>query len=66
MLKIEFTEADIAQISHWKNHHPHHRVRKKMAVLYLKSQNLSHKDIKRLEQICENTLLSFFFRIPKT
>ena len=59
MLKINFTETEIEQLFYWKERHPHPRVRKKMSVLYLKSQKLPHKDIKRLEQISENTLLAY-------
>lgn len=59
MLKIEFTETEVAELFYWKERHPHPRVRKKMSVLHLKSQNLPHKEIKQLERICENTLLGY-------
>lgn len=59
MLKIDFTDDDVTELFYWKERHPHARVRKKMSVLYLKSQNLPHKEIKRLEQISENTLLGY-------
>ena len=57
MLKIDFTDDEATELLYWKERHPHAKVRKKMSVLYLKSQNLPHKEIKRLERISENTLL---------
>lgn len=59
MLKIDFTSEAITQLNYERYHHPHPRVQRKMNVLYLKSQNISHKEIKRLERICENTLLRY-------
>lgn len=59
MLKINFSEEEITELFYCKEHHPHPRVRKKMSVLYLKSQKLSHKEIKRLERISEITLLAY-------
>ena len=59
MLKIDFTAEESTELLYWKEHHPHPRVRKKMSVLYLKSQKISHKEIKRLERISECTLLKY-------
>ena len=59
MLKIDFTPGVIAQLNYERYHHPHPRVQRKMNVVYLKSQDVSHKEIKRLERICENTLLGY-------
>jgi len=59
MLRLEFTEEVIDELRYERYHHPHPRVQCKMSVLYLKSQGMSHKDIKRLEQISENTLLGY-------
>ena len=59
MLKINFTDEESTELLYWKEHHSHARVRKKMSVLYLKSQKLTHKEIKRLERISENTLLKY-------
>jgi len=59
MLNFEFTEETRKALNHERFHHPHPRVRRKMSVLYLKSQGLSHKEIKRIECICENTLLHY-------
>ena len=59
MLKLEFTEEIIEELAYERYHHPHPRVQRKMSVVYLKSQELAHKDIKRLERISENTLLGY-------
>lgn len=59
MVKMDFTDEESTELLYWKEHHSHARVRKKMSVLYLKSQKLSHKEIKRLERISENTLLKY-------
>jgi len=58
-LKITFTDDEVAELFYWKERHSHPRVRKKMSVLYLKSQQLTHKEIKRLERITEATLLAY-------
>ena len=59
MLRLEFTEEIIEALRYERYNHPHPRVQRKMSVLYLKSQGLSHKEIKRLEHISENTLLGY-------
>ena len=59
MLRLEFTEEVIEELRYERYHHPHPRVQRKMNVLYLKSQGIAHKEIKRLEQISENTLLGY-------
>ena len=59
VLRLEFTEETIKELRYERYHHPHPRVQRKMNVLYLKSQEIAHKDIKRLEQISENTLLGY-------
>ena len=65
MLKIDFTDDEATELLYWKERHSHAKVRKKMSVLYLKSQNLSHKEIKRLERISENTLLEYLTEYQK-
>lgn len=59
MLRLEFTEETVEELRYERYHHPHPRVQRKMNVLYLKSQGVTHKEIKRLEQISENTLLGY-------
>ena len=59
MLKIKLTHEETTELLYWKVPHPHAKKKKKMSVLYLKSQKLTHKEIKRLERISENTLLKY-------
>ena len=59
MLQLQFTKEEIERLSYERYHHPHPRVQKKMEVLYLKSQRLSHQTIKQLARISENTLLKY-------
>lgn len=56
MIRIEFTEAMISELSYERYHHPHPKVQRKMEVLYLKSQGMAHQDIRRLCQISKTTL----------
>ena len=51
MLHLEFSESDITALEYERYHHPHPHVQRKMEVLYLKSQGLSHQDIRRLCRI---------------
>jgi transposase len=59
MLKIEFTTEDIKKLHYERYHHPHPKVQKKMEVLYLKSQGITHKEICRLSQITKTTLTKY-------
>ncbi len=59
MLCLNFTEDEVNKLFELSERDPQPRVRKKMLVLYLKSQNLPHKEIRRLARICENTLLAY-------
>ncbi len=60
MIKIQFSEEDRKQLNHLRFHHPHPRVRRKMEVLWLKSQGLPHKQIARLSGVNDNTMRSYF------
>jgi len=51
MIKLEFTEETINQLDYERYHHPHPRVQRKMNVLYLKSQGVTHQEIMRIEHI---------------
>ena len=62
MIRIEFTEEQIADLNYERYHHPHPRVQQKMEVLYLKSQGLSHQDIRQLCQISKTTLTVYLRR----
>lgn len=59
MIRIEFSEEEMKKLNHERYHHPHPQVQKKMEVLYLKSQGLSHQEIRRICQISKTTLVSY-------
>jgi transposase len=59
MIRIDFTEQDIKKIKRLRNDDPHPRVRKRMDVLWLKSQGLAHQEICRLTGISGNTLRKY-------
>jgi transposase len=48
MLKMTFSEAEIAALRHWRFHHPDPRVPVRMEALYLRSQGMANHDILRL------------------
>jgi len=59
MIKINFSSTAIDTLFEgWKNH-PHPKVRQKMHALYLKSMDLSHKDICKICRITRTTLVSY-------
>ena len=59
MIKIEFTEEEAQALNYERYHHPNPRVQRRMEALWLKSQNVSHKDICCLTGISPNTLCSY-------
>jgi transposase len=59
MIKIEFSEQDLKQIKHLRYADVHPKVRRRMEVLWLKSQGLQHQEICRLAGISSNTLRSY-------
>ena len=59
MIRIEFSPEMIAELDHQRYHHPHPRVQQKMEVLYLKSQDVAHQEIRRLCQISKTTLTTY-------
>ena len=60
MRKIEFTSAEIKQLSYESIHHPHHIVRRRMQALLLKSQGMRHQQIAEIMDISDTTLRSYF------
>jgi transposase len=60
MITISFNEAEKEALTYERYYHPHPRVRQKMETLWLKSQELQHKDICRLADISEPTLCHYF------
>ena len=59
MLRINFQPEDIDRLRHEKYNHHHPLVRKRMEILYLKSQGMMHKDICDLCQISKTTLTMY-------
>ena len=51
MRALEFSQETVEQIRHERFHHPHPRVQRKMEVLWLKSQGLTHADIANLADV---------------
>lgn len=62
MIQLEFSEADIEALAYARYHHPHPQVRRKMDVLYLKSQGLRHQEIRRLCRIQSKTTLAKYLQ----
>lgn len=59
MITIEFTAADIEALNYERYHHPHPVVRRRMEVVWLKSQGLAHREIARLAAVSPNTVRSY-------
>ena len=59
MLRLTFSEQDIAAVRYERYHHPHPRVQMKMEALLLKSQGLPHHQIANCVGISEPTLRSY-------
>ena len=59
MIRIEFTEEEKQALHHERFHHPHPRVKQKMEALWLKSQGLTHQEIRRLTCISKPTLCAY-------
>jgi transposase len=59
MIRIEFSEQDLKNIQRLRYAHPHPRVRRRMEVLWLKSQGLAHQEICRLADVSSNTLRQY-------
>jgi transposase len=51
MRAFTFSPDILAEIRHDRYHHPHPRVQRKMEVLWLKSQGLTHGDIARFADV---------------
>ena len=48
MIKITFSEADIAALRYWRFQHPDPRIQVRLEALYLRSQRVPTRDIPRL------------------
>jgi len=56
MRTFTFSPAVLAEIRHDRYHHPHPRVQRKMEVLWLKSQGLTHADSARLADVAPRSV----------
>lgn len=52
MIRINFTEEEIAVLNFERYHYPDPRVQKKFEVLFLKSQGFSHEVIAQVSGVC--------------
>lgn len=59
MITIEFTAAEIEVLNYERYHHPHHVVRQRMEVVWLKAHDLKHEEIARLASVSPNTMRSY-------
>lgn len=59
MMRLEFTDEQIEQLTFGRFHYPHPRVQKKMEAVLLKAKGLSHQSICEIVGICGNTLRSY-------
>lgn len=59
MIRLEFQPGDIEKIERGRYLHPHPRVRERLEALWLKSQETPHRDICRLANISESTLVRY-------
>lgn len=59
MIRIEFSAQDLEQLQQLRYAHAHPRVRRRMEVLWLKSQGLEHQAICRLAGVSSNTLRQY-------
>jgi len=59
MIKIEFSAQDLKTIEFERFRHPIPLVRRRMEVLWLKSQGLPHKQIAKLSGVCDNALTKY-------
>ncbi len=59
MIRITFTEEQVARLRYERFHHLHPRVQKKMEALLPKSQGLPHKEICRIVGITANTFPAY-------
>lgn len=60
MLRLDFTEADKRVLARERFDHHHPRVRRRMEVLWLKSQGLAHHEVARLAGVSAKTMRSYF------
>jgi len=65
MINIEFTEEEMKALDYERYHHPHPSVQRRIEALWLKSQNISHKQICKFTGISSNTLTGYLRKYKK-
>lgn len=59
MIRIDFSQGDITSLDHARFHHSHPAIRKRVAVVYLKSQKLKHKEISQLCRLSKASVTQY-------
>jgi transposase len=59
MIYITFTDEQVNELDYERYHYPDPRVQKRMEMLYLKSQGMSHGEICRLCRVTKTTLAKY-------
>jgi transposase len=59
MINVAFTEQDLKTIDYERFNHPVPRVQRRMEVLWLKSQGLSHKQICKLSSVSSTAVTKY-------
>jgi len=59
MINIRFSEEEKRELHHQRYYHPHPRVRQKMEVLWLKSQEFQHQEISLAAGVSNKTLVTY-------
>ena len=60
MIRIDFTDEEIAALNFERYHYPDPRVQKKFEVLWLKCQGLSHETIAQFSGVCARQVQRYF------
>ena len=59
MIKVRISEQDLETIKHGRFKHPVPRVQRRMEVLWLKSQGLSHNQVCKLAGVCDKAVTRY-------
>lgn len=59
MIKVTISDQDLETIKHERFNHPIPRVQRRMEVLWLKSQGLSHQQICKLSGVCDKAVTKY-------
>jgi len=64
-IKIRFTASEIEQLKYERYNHPHRRVQRKMEALLLKSEEIAHKKIAKLNSKINRNLSKYLTQLLK-